>query len=545
MKAIILARVSTEEQKREGQSIPAQLRRAREYAGKRGLEVKNEYQFDESSTKDKRTKFEQVVNEIKASKDQVALVVECVDRLQRSFKESVLLDDLRKQGRLELHFIRENLVINDKSNSAQLMQWDMMVMFARSYVLQLSDNVKRSIEQKLRNGEWSGPAPIGYHNVVGEDGKKTLIIDENRAPLIRRMFQRHATGNYSINTLRAEITDMGLRSHSKDPKPLTNSMVDRILKNPFYYGEMRVKGQLYSHKYERVIDKSLFDEVQSVIAGKNRSPVKYASKPFIFRGLIKCAECGCAVTPEITKGKYIYYSCTNHKKAHAKRVYVPEKDLLESILEVLDNLKLPDVIVKKVVQSIKELNKTEANFYKLENKRLIAERESLGKRMSNLITLRVDGEIDEEQFALKMKEFKNKQEELLVEINKHDEGNKDYHLTVSSVLTLLQRAGELFRSSELEQKQQMLSYLFQNFELKDKVLQFKLKTPFDTVLSANMSDCYSQWLGGRESHSPLRVLPIGGFLPLMALRCHPHRKGQWRQLSFSPHLFQCSNPYSS
>ena len=112
MKAIILARVSTEEQMNEGQSIPAQLARAREYANKKGFEIKNEYQFDESSTKDQRKKFDLVVDEIKKSKEKLALIVETVDRLQRSFKESVLLDEFRKEGKLDIHFIRENLVIH-------------------------------------------------------------------------------------------------------------------------------------------------------------------------------------------------------------------------------------------------------------------------------------------------------------------------------------------------------------------------------------------------------------------------------------------------
>ncbi len=110
MKAIILARVSNEEQL-EGQSIPAQLARAQDYCHKRELRIKSEYCFDESSTKDQRKKFEQIISEIKQSKEPVALVVETVDRLQRSFKESVLLDELRKAGKLHIHFIRENLVI--------------------------------------------------------------------------------------------------------------------------------------------------------------------------------------------------------------------------------------------------------------------------------------------------------------------------------------------------------------------------------------------------------------------------------------------------
>src|SRR5574343_450279 len=104
MKAIILARVSTEEQMNEGQSIPAQLSRAREYTKTKGLTIYKEFPFDESSVKDQRKKFEKVIEEIEKSKEKVALIVETVDRLQRSFKESVMLDEFRKQDKLEIHF---------------------------------------------------------------------------------------------------------------------------------------------------------------------------------------------------------------------------------------------------------------------------------------------------------------------------------------------------------------------------------------------------------------------------------------------------------
>lgn len=65
IKAIILARVSTDDQMAEGQSIPAQIEKARQYVQRKGLEIKSEHQFDESSLKDQRTKFERVIDEIK------------------------------------------------------------------------------------------------------------------------------------------------------------------------------------------------------------------------------------------------------------------------------------------------------------------------------------------------------------------------------------------------------------------------------------------------------------------------------------------------
>src|SRR3989338_904724 len=140
MNAIILARVSTEEQITDGHSIPAQLEKARSYALSKGFTIQSEHQFDESSLKDHRTKFEKVIEEIKGSKEKIVLIVETIDRLQRSFKESVLLEEFHKQGKLEIHFLRENLVIHQNSNSSELTRWDIAVLFARNFVLQISDN---------------------------------------------------------------------------------------------------------------------------------------------------------------------------------------------------------------------------------------------------------------------------------------------------------------------------------------------------------------------------------------------------------------------
>jgi DNA invertase Pin-like site-specific DNA recombinase len=71
-------------------------------------------------------------------------------------------------------------------------------MFARSYVLQLSDNVKRSKEQAVKSGNWIGLAPLGYIHVVDERGEKNILPDSDRAPFIVKLFELYATGNYSL-----------------------------------------------------------------------------------------------------------------------------------------------------------------------------------------------------------------------------------------------------------------------------------------------------------------------------------------------------------
>jgi len=361
MKAVILARVSTEEQIQDGQSIPAQLARSRQWCQDRNLDVQSEYQFDESSTKDQRKKFELVINEISTSKEPVTLVVETIDRLQRSFKESVTLDEFRKNGRLEIHFIRENLILNDQSNSSDLLRWDMGVMFARSYVLQLSDNVKRSLSQKILNREWAGMAPIGYINQDLPDGKKTIIPDPERAHSIRRMFELYATGQHSVKTIKQELDKTGLMT--RNGKQIPNSLVHKNLKNPFYHGVMVVKGKEYPHKYEPLIPKWLFDKCQTIMAGYNKKSFKSKAKPFIFRGLIRCDKCGCLITPELKKGKYIYYSCTNYKGL-CERAWIPEKELLKPVYDALRAIQLPQDTIDGLTRELKAIGQSESHYHR-------------------------------------------------------------------------------------------------------------------------------------------------------------------------------------
>ncbi|WP_075882641.1 hypothetical protein [Candidatus Protochlamydia sp. W-9] len=101
-------------------------------------------------------------------------------------------------------------MINQESNSAQLLQWDIGVLFASSYVRQLSDNVKRSKEQSVRNGEWICKAPIGYKNVTLPTGKKTIEVDVLTAHYVIKMFELYASGLYSLKKIEDEIANMGL-----------------------------------------------------------------------------------------------------------------------------------------------------------------------------------------------------------------------------------------------------------------------------------------------------------------------------------------------
>ncbi len=265
------------------------------------------------------TATEEIIKEINKSKEKIALIVETVERLQRSFKESVMLDELRKQAKVELHFIRENLIIHQNSNSSEIQRWDLAVFVAKSYVLQISDNVKRTFEQKIRKGEVIGKAPIGYLNITKIDNTKDVILDPDRAHLVRKIFELYATGKYSMQTVAEILAKDGLRSNTPQKNVLKLRQIECILKNPFYYGYQLCKGQIHQHKYETIIDKNLFDQCTVTRAKNLNGKKKLLGNPFIFKGLVNCERCGCAVTPEFKKGKYVYlFDCFIRSKQKVK-----------------------------------------------------------------------------------------------------------------------------------------------------------------------------------------------------------------------------------
>jgi site-specific DNA recombinase len=154
------------------------------------------------------------------------------------------------------------------------------------------------MREKAEQGIYPSRPPLGYLNNKLE---RTIEIDQQKAPMARRMFELDACGQYSLFSLRAAIRDeFGIA--------LGKGYLDRLLKNPFYEGHFRWDGKLYPGTHIPLISAELFERVQAVFRGHNKP--KYHSHDFAYRGLLTCAYDNCTVTAEIKKAKYTYYHCT-------------------------------------------------------------------------------------------------------------------------------------------------------------------------------------------------------------------------------------------
>ncbi len=476
MKAIILARVSTEEQMRDGQSIPAQLERSREYRVRRKLDAWKEFQFDESSLKDHRKKFEEIIELIKASKERVALIVETIDRMQRSFKESVLLLELIKADKVEVHFIREGLIINKDSNSSEMLRWDMGVMFARGFVLQIGDNVKRTFRQKLANGESIGQPKLGYVSITMQE-KKVHVPDPERAHFIVSIYDLYLQG-WSFRAIADEIHKRGLRS--KIGKKVSQSNIQKVLKDPFYCGTMISKGKEYPHHYEHLIPIEKYQKAQSLMTRKSNLATKTRHRPFILSRLVRCTHCNSMVSPELKKGRLVYYSCTNYKGT-CSRTYVNEKEMLEPVIKALKSVQLPQDRIDMLVTSLRRAHEAKKAFQEEATSELRQRYDKIQAMNDRLIDMLADGRITDAIYDKKLKSYKEEQRLVETQLQEYTDADEQYHITAKTVLSLAQRALEIFTRSEVAEKQQFLGYFLQNAQLNGKNLEFTLRNPFNLL----------------------------------------------------------------
>lgn len=495
MKTINVARVSDEDQKDAGNSLPAQEERIKNYCSRKSFEVIETYSFQESAYKKKRDEFDVIIERIQeeSKKEKIAVCFDKVDRFSRGsvFDKRVgLLYEMALADKIELHFVSDGQVINNQMSAVEKFQFGMSLGLAKYYSDAIGDNVKRAFEQKRRNREWTGAVRLGYLNVSLDAEKrlrKDIIIDPDRSHLIIKMFEMYSTGNYSLETIRKEVTNLGLKTLKGNS--LSKSGVENILKDSFYYGiAVSKKYGAYPHKYPHLIDRELFDKCQEIREGKNRKHSKFVSREFIFKGLLTCQNCGCLMTPEIKTKKsgltFIYYSCTN-SKGICKRQYVPEKELLKPVYDVLGRFEgITEETQNTIVKELRDTTEAEVTFHNAQVNRIRTEYDQLKKKDDRLLEMYLDADqsITKDIYDKKHQEYHDKIQLLNIELEEHTKADYDYQTTVASVLSVARRAKTIFESSEPHEKRAFLNYLLQNPTVNEKTLGFTLRSPFNLVL---------------------------------------------------------------
>ena len=488
MKAFLVARVSTDDQK---DALPAQAFRLIEYAKRRGYGYELT-EIRESAYKGNRSAFSELVKKITLHSEISVVVFDKIDRYTRdsSSQEVRILDDLRKSGKIELHFPSDNLFIHRDSPATDLLRLGMGVVVAQYYSDAISDNVRRRFEQKLRDGEWIGMAPLGYKNTVLPNGKKWIEIDPYPAEIIRQIFARYAEGNTSIRIIAEQMrNEYGIK--------IGQSKVDQTLKNPFYYGEMRVKGLLYPHKYEPLVSFELFERVKSIQEGYKVEPKRWGGLPYVYRGLLRCESCGCRITFEKKKQKYIYGHCTQSRFKHDYK-YVSEELITKQVMKIFEAIKIPEDTYQEVSTVLRQTHEDKKRYREQTLSSIESEITKFQSRIDRVYEDYLDDKITEELYQRKSDEYRANQKKLQRQRDNIELVDDEYFGTVFHLLNLAKSAPKLFQKANIEQKRSLLQIVLSNFSLDGDQLRWKLKEPFETMVLCSENSSWLRQLGSNQ-----------------------------------------------
>ncbi len=329
-KTVAFARVSSKAQEDEGYSLDAQLKLIHKYCKVSGLNVVAEFRISETASKHEQRKvFREMLTS--ANKHNAAhLVVEKTDRLTRNMRDAVVVDDwLEADEKRRLHMVKEGLVVHKRARSDERLMWNIYLAFARKQVDNLREEAMKGWAEKLTQGWMPALPPHGY-KTVAENAKKIHIIDEEKAPVIQRMFRFYLEPGQTVKTVKAELTACGITT--KKGRPLTSSAVHKMLRNPFYVGVIRFDGRDYPGAHEPLLDMPLFNAVQTKLGGRSHSAIR--RHDVLFRGLITCMGCNGMVTWQLQGGRY-YGACNRRKVDCTRGAFVREDRVEEQVLAAL------------------------------------------------------------------------------------------------------------------------------------------------------------------------------------------------------------------
>ncbi len=514
--AVLYARVSSKEQEREGFSIPAQQRMLNSYADDRGLTIVKEFVDVETAKRAGRTSFTKMLAWLKKNQTTCrTILVEKTDRLYRNLKDWVILDELD----LEIHLVKEGVVLSDDARSTDKFMHGIRVLMAKNYIDNLSEEATKGMKEKASQGIWPSSAPIGFVNVLRDDGKRVIEPDPKIAELIHQVFEWAATGDFSLQVLTKRAAEAGLLSR-KARKPLAKSAIHHMLRNPIYMGEFEWAGEVYQGTHAPIVSRDLWDRVQEVFDDRyagQRDTVR--AQEFTYPGIVSCGHCGCGMSAQIQKERYIYYHCTGFK-GKCGEPYVREEVFDREFARALRRLVLPPDWMEYLKIELRKGQSEVQRFHQESINRLEGECARLQRRLDQMYVDKLDGVIDADSYARNARQW---QEEIRAHrraMTRHDDAKQSYLEEGLLILTLGQEAPELFERATREEKRELLGHMVSNSTWAHGKLTVEFRKPYVYLAEFIDPEGDEPPSGFGSGGGPSNMVGVKGFEPSTPCSLH-------------------------
>ena len=504
----VYARVSTEEQAKEGFSIQVQIEKCLERAISMGVIVPEENIFvDEgkTATNMNRDGLIQCIAKTKDLNIKYLFVLD-TDRLARDeYCHFYIKRELKKN---QTTLLSVNQPIDDTIEGSLL---DTVLSGVNAFQSRITGRkVSLSMQKKVEMGGWAGVAPLGYKNVnIGTLERPLRVIQQNEsAPLVKEMFYLYAGGSIGLRDLTDVMNKKGLRSRRDNQ--IARSVIAETLRNPVYYGQILFKKKLYEGKHEPLISKDLWDKVQDRIDENNR----YATRTrkythFHLRGFLVCNKCGRKYTSSVILSRVgkEYYECNHNflkddplyhpKKGHA----VPRAIMDDLVADLFKKIEFTEEIKAQILAKAKEfLQKdnysTETQRVGIQNK-IQAERQKLNNLLEDRLSRVITGELfyqKQQEIETRIKDL----EEQLVKINDNRQFNIRFIMLIADFCENIYQA---YCQAPQEMQKRYIKFFFNKIYLEDrKIVNVEYTQNLLTLIKNKQVLLSSFWLPGLDSN---------------------------------------------
>ena len=495
-KYILYCRKSSEDKGRQVLSLDSQVNEMKKLADSLGLEISQIYRESKTAKMpDNRPIFSEMIKQIKTKKESVGVLCWKIDRLSRNPIDSATVQWLLQQGKIKVIQTTDRQYLP----SDNVLLFNVESSMANQYILDLSKNVKRGIIAKLEKGGFPNLAPVGYLN---DKANKTIIIDKERAKYIRKAFEMYASGNCSLNEIASTLFNEGFRS--RGGYKIHRSKIHQILSNRIYYGIIEKDGKKYIGNHQPIITKKLFDNVQEV-AQKTTRP-KTQKLYFMYRGVLRCSNCGCALTASLKKGKHKYYYCTNGKKKCTEhKSYLREDDISLEVAKAFKEIKFDERLINLAYKAKCEEMEANDNYYTKAQDELKNRLTAITNRKNALLDLFIDGQIIKDIYDQKSQTLNNEEVETKKELSdlkkKIGKQGKDALERIKEVFLYPIQKEKSFLELKDEKKEKVIKTLLWNAQFENKkIAYFNFKEPYNALAKVSNKSDFSLLLGDRDSN---------------------------------------------
>ena len=301
-------RVSTEDQAREGFSLPEQKERLESFCKFKGYEIIDYYQDAGISAKtgNHRPEFERLKNDIKSKKVNTIVALK-LDRITRSIYDWENLMTFLDENNAYLDCVNDE--INTTSANGKMIS-RLLMSVSQNEIERTSERTKVGLAGAIKSGHIPHVAPLGYKH---ED--KKLVIDYSTKDIVVRIFDLYYNGLSYQKISNLFNKEKVLEKENWRDSTIVSILENEIYKGDFIHGKNTKHPTYYEDVVEPIISKEMWEDCQ--VQKKKNSRSYQRTLTYLYLQKLKCPKCNRILGGKATKKKngntYFYYYCNDCK----------------------------------------------------------------------------------------------------------------------------------------------------------------------------------------------------------------------------------------